>query len=157
MFCYRLRAPSNGSYVCGQTARSWVQMTDVVPIRVTPESGCPFCSCPIGAAPDDRIEIYVKQTPAGNPGLYAIYGRSFVPSNQSTVYWSFGTGSRYLPFYANVRPGKKFKHAVYMYNKLPDNETVGLSSDGYGWLQFSPAEIEEHLKQVKQNVNIRLY
>lgn len=134
-----------------------MKMTDIVPISVTPESGCPFCACPNGASPANKIEVYVKRTPNGNLGLYAIYGRSFVPSNQSIVHWSVGTGSRYLPFYVNVRPGKKVKHAVYMYNELPENETVGLSPDGYGWLQFSPVEVEERLKQVKQNENIRLY
>jgi hypothetical protein len=68
-----------------------------------------------------------------------------------------GTGSHYAPFYINVRPGKQVKHAVYLFNALPATQTVELSPDGYGWLQFSPAELEERLKSVETNTCIRLH
>ena len=133
------------------------QMSTCVPLCVTPESGCPYCACLLPAAPDDQIEVYVKRTPAGTFGLFAIRGRTFVPPNQATLRWNMGAGSRYAPFYINVRPGKQVKHAVYLFNALPATQTVGLSPDGYGWLQFSPADIEERLKSVETNTCICLH
>ena len=79
-----------------------------------------------------------------------------MPFDQLTASWR--TGAARAPFYARVQPGKVLSHAVYLLpNGLPAGAAPGLSPDGYGILEFLPADIEEKLMSLPVNTRVKLY